>query len=78
MCVKKAETVGSEAVVDDDLVFILSQEGAELCLYIMELQLPPRPTHECHRIRRRGLELAAHASIHSAVFARTPTSRGGR
>lgn len=33
----------SEAVVVDDQVFKLSREGAELFLYTMELQLPPRP-----------------------------------
>lgn len=35
--------MGSEAVVADELVLKLPQEGAELCLYIMELLLPPRP-----------------------------------
>lgn len=36
------------------------------------------PMHKSHRVRRRGLELETQASIHSAVFARTPTSREGR
>lgn len=41
--VERAETEGFEAVVVDGLDFKLSREGAKLCLYTTELQLPPCP-----------------------------------
>lgn len=59
-CVR-AESVGLEAVLlgidDDDLILMLAQEGAELCLYIIKLELPPCPRMRAIVSERRGLEL---------------------